>query len=496
MNYDVLVVGGGIGGLTVAALLAARGVSVCLFERESATGGCLANFSVSGYDFEGGAGLYSSWGEGELHPAIFAELGMTPPEVRPAAPAYVVRLSDRTDIAIPTDSDEFEANLARAFPECERAAIQFYRRLDAADSALRNAATRWPDLRDVSGISRVRAFADARARAVLAFKGETVAEHLVNASSRFRQFIDAQTQLLLQTPANQCSLLTAAAALMLPRRGMYAIGGGGSALAHSLTDSIRGSGGTVRLNAPVLRLAYGSDGRAAGVDLLSGETVHAGRAIISNLTVWDTWGKLVGRGRTPPEVFEPMKALQSSGAYLMYLSMDEEAARRLPADHLLTISDHDTTVDGEAAGSPFMFASTPDWDPRAPEGRRAVTVWTQTEAEAWFSFHTDQKEIEDQDQRTLETWWARIHKSMPELGDGIEVIESETPQSYYQRTRRRLGMVGGVSQAFGASDLNPFGVTTPIPGLYMVGDTLFPGQGVAAVTYSAMLLANEMAPVT
>ncbi len=40
MSYEVVVVGAGIGGLTTAALLAARGVSVCLLEKSSQTGGC------------------------------------------------------------------------------------------------------------------------------------------------------------------------------------------------------------------------------------------------------------------------------------------------------------------------------------------------------------------------------------------------------------------------------------------------------------------------
>ena len=44
----------------------------------------------------------------------------------------------------------------------------------------------------------------------------------------------------------------------------------------------------MRLDTTVLRLSYDSRGRATGVDLLSGETLEATRAIVSNLTVWDT----------------------------------------------------------------------------------------------------------------------------------------------------------------------------------------------------------------
>src|ERR1051325_4018704 len=104
MAYEVVVVGGGIGGLTTAALLAARGVNVCLFEKESRAGGCAASFEKFGYTFEQTASLYASWEPGEIHERVFAELRhTTPPEARLAEPAYVVRLPDGTDVPIVKD---------------------------------------------------------------------------------------------------------------------------------------------------------------------------------------------------------------------------------------------------------------------------------------------------------------------------------------------------------------------------------------------------------
>jgi prolycopene isomerase len=393
-----------------------------------------------------------------------------------------------------TDTEEFEASLANAFPECATAALAFYRHLLATDSEIRTAAVRWPDLQTVLTSKNLRMFLDKQARKLVRLNREVVAQHLGNTSPRFQQFINAQLQMLAQASSNDCPFAYAAMALSLPRHGMYAIEGGGGALADALTRCIQQSGGTVRLNAPVLRLVYNADGTAAGIELLNGETVHARRAIVSNLTVWDTYGKLVGHARTPPDVRSALKSARSSGAYMLYLGMDEEAAARLPADHLLAGGDSRDETDAPGEFSPFMFSATPAWDARGPEGKRAVTVWTQTDAESWFAFHSDATEIEAHDQAQLENWWAKIHECIPELGAGVEVIETETPHSHYERTRRRLGMVGGLARSIDLSSSLGFTHETAIPRLYMVGDTLYPGQGLMAVTHAALLVANELAP--
>lgn len=348
MSYDVVVVGGGIGGLTVAALLSARGVKTCLLERNSQVGGCVARVEFAGHDFDPGMGLYTSFGRGEIYDRIFQELPVEAP-----------------DTSLLPGSDNY-----------------------------------------------------------------------------------------------------------------YVIEGGPASVAERLAESIKKSGGTLRLNSPVLRLAYDETGeidrRAVGVDLLSGETVIARKAIVSNLTVWDTYGKLIGLNRTPLETKKLLKTLQGSGAYVIYASLDESAVARLPGERF-TVAEFTVTV--SPPGS-------------APPGKRAVTLITTTEPTDWFAFQSSEEEYEERDQAALEELWARVHAALPQLGGDIEIIETANPRTYYDTTRRKLGMVLGIVGIEGSTD--PLGHRTSLPNVFMVGDTIIAEPKMDQVATSALALANEL----
>ena len=495
MSYEVVVVGGGIGGLTTAALLAARGLSVCLLERQSQPGGCVAPFEKFGYTFESGAGLYALWEPDDIHRRIFAELPVDPPEVRRIEPGYVVRLPGHSDVAITSDFERFEATLRASFPECAGKAVAFYRDAEIIGSALLRAAARVPDLRTAGKLKTTRAFLPdlsvaARIRQAI---NQTTLPHLDGTSLRFRRFIDAQLQITAQCAADECAYLYACVALTLPRRGLFAIRGGAAALVDGLLESIRNSGGTVRPDTTALRLAYDPSGNAIGVDLLSGETLIASRAIVSNMTVWDTYGKLVGLNRTPLDIRQRLNNLRGWGAYLLYVGVEEEAMRILPANHILSVGDLQEGQPYDPSIAQLMFGAAPDWDPRAPSGKRAATVQMFTDVADWFTFHKDEAEHEQRDQAVLEFLWDRLHASLTELGDSVEVIDTSTPRTCYDLTRRKLGMVGGVGQSLGVFGMNSVSHRTVIPNLFIVGDTTFPGSGVAAVTHSALIVANEIA---
>jgi len=407
-THEVIVVGGGIGGLTTAALLSARGVNVCLLERGEKVGGCASSFEKFGYKFELGYGIYSGWNESEIHTRVFQELKTEPPKTKLLKPSYIVRLPDGFEIPISNDQKEVEEYLRSAFPECVDTAARF-------------------------------------------------------SSHRFNRFITAQQHIF----GNQTN------------KQLHTIEGGAESLANALVESIKRNGGVVRLNSPVLRLAFDTNGKAVGVDLLNGERIGFTKAVVSNLTVWDTFGRLIGLNRTPGDVRQKLKDFHGKGAYQMFLSIDEEILNALPSKRILALSDWE----GELEESLFMFSASPN----AHDGKCAVTVSTFVNVENWFQFQESQDAIEEMDQEHLEKVWRRLHLMIPELGDGVEIIETFTPRDFYELTRRRLGTVFTKSN-------KSFSFKTHLPNVFIVSDTITNDWGITAVSELALEVANEIAP--
>jgi phytoene dehydrogenase-like protein len=240
----------------------------------------------------------------------------------------------------------------------------------------------------------------------------------------------------------------------------------------------------VRLNTPVLRLAYSDSGDAIGVDLLSGERVLAKRWIVSNLTVWDTFGKLIGINKTPPFIKSNLNQTQGNGAYVIYAAVDSSVLPRLPAHNFLVApieAQEDENLSGELAVTIQKNSG----------GLSTATIKTGTQVAPWFSFQASEEDYEEWDQTALEKVWSQLHACVPEFGAGIEVIETANPRTYYDSTRRKLGMVMGTEAVPGHQELLSQ-TTIPFTNVFMVGDTTSAVAQVSSVTAAAIALAEEL----
>lgn len=75
-TYDVVIVGGGLGGLLSAVILAKEGMKVCVLERDKQVGGCLQTFSVHKKVFDSCVHYIGGLGEGHTLNTIFSYAGI------------------------------------------------------------------------------------------------------------------------------------------------------------------------------------------------------------------------------------------------------------------------------------------------------------------------------------------------------------------------------------------------------------------------------------
>jgi len=160
--------------------------------------------------------------------------------------------------------------------------------------------------------------------------------------------------------------------------------------------------------------------------------------------------------------------------------------------HFQVVQQYDQPL-GEG-NSVFVSLSEPNDTNRAPSGQRAVTVSTHTRIEPWWDLRG----------RDPAAYQARIDAYRDRLLDGVEqvipnirrhatIIVPGTPAAFQRFTRRPGGMVGGFAMTSLLTARSPH---TGIDNLWMVGDSIFPGQSTAGVTAGALRVAAEVQRAT
>ena len=116
----VIVIGGGVAGLTAAALLAKEGIPVTLLEAHYQAGGCAGTFRRGSYVFDVGATQIAGIEPGGIHERIFRHLLLPLPNSQLLDPGCVVDLNDGFDpIRLWHDPQQWKEERKHQFPGSE-----------------------------------------------------------------------------------------------------------------------------------------------------------------------------------------------------------------------------------------------------------------------------------------------------------------------------------------------------------------------------------------
>lgn len=143
MKYDVVIVGGGLGGLQCAYILAKKGMNVCVVEKERKLGGCLQMFSRKGMNFDTGFHYVGGLGDGEPLNRIFKYFNLISlPWVKLDEEAFdeVVLGDDRYCFA--NGFDNFANRLAEQFPHRKTALKKYVALLETVNRNIESSLQR------------------------------------------------------------------------------------------------------------------------------------------------------------------------------------------------------------------------------------------------------------------------------------------------------------------------------------------------------------------
>lgn len=484
---DLVVVGGGMGGLAAASLAQRRGLRVALLEAHTGLGGCSGYFARGPHHFDVGATALMGLGPAEPIGGLLRAVGLEFRGVR--TPTYRVCLPDRT-LEVGPDAAAFEAASAAAFPGHDRARRAFWRLQGAVGSTLFGVASRVPRLPIRAPGDLLHDLKILGAGGLLAAStwALTVADVLrllgLHRDIPFRSLIAMLLQDTAQAGPEVVPFANAAACLQAYRMGMSRPAGGMAALAEGLGGRFAALGGDLRTGTIVDRVRPEEGGFR--VETRRGHALRAHQVAL-NLPL-DPAARLLGRDLAGRTARRERKSRAAWSGFTAYLAVDRAAVPDdAPLFHQVLMSYDRPPHEGNNA----LVSLSPVADPGyGPPDVRVATLSTHTDPRGWAGLdragHASRKE--DYAGRLLRA----LGRALPDAPGALRHAEFATPRSWTRYTRRPDGAVGGApvgrrNSTFLAVDADAFG-----PGIWLVGDSVFPGQGTMATVLSAIRVVERI----
>ncbi|QDV34189.1 phytoene desaturase family protein [Tautonia plasticadhaerens] len=485
---DLIVIGGGWGGLATASLARARGLGVSLLESHTRLGGCAGWFDRGPYTFDAGATALMGLGPDEPVGGLFKAIGLESRSVQ--TPSYRVCLPDRTLDVVP-DASRFGRNVRDAFPGLDRARARFWGLQAAVGSALFRTASLVPRLparspADLLHDLRVLGPGGLAAASTWPLTVLDVLRILGLAGDRpFRSLVAMLLQDTAQTGPDAVPFPNAAACLQAYRMGLSRPLGGMKALAEGMGARFEAMGGT--LHRATIADRVEPDGSGGFVVTTRRRRRLSARQVAFNLPL-DLAARLLGRDLDGALARRERRSRASWSAVTAYLAIRADAVPEAGPLFYQVLCDYDAPIHD---GNNVLVSLSPPGDPGyGPPDARVATLSTHTRPSEWEGLspaeHLEKKS--EYQRRLLDA----LGRALPDAPGALLHAEVGSPRSFSRYTRRAGGAVGGppVSRRnsnFLAVDSDVLG-----PNLWVVGDSVFPGQGTMAVVLSAIRVVERI----
>jgi diapolycopene oxygenase len=490
------IIGGGLGGLAAACVLAARGHAVTLFERSAWLGGKAAVLHEQGYRFDMGPTILTL---PSVLRRIFAEAGRKLEDeltLLPCDPQWRSFFSDGSTLDLSARREQMVRSL-EGF--ASGAGAGYERFLDFSKSLhtisdrfffWRSVGSMW-DMFDLKSM-----FEPALLRDVLKLKlGKTVAE-CVRAhvpEPRLAQMIDHFTQYVGSAPDASPAVLCGIAHMQTEEGIWYPLGGT-RAVPEALVKLAGELGVELRTGMGVRRILFDESTRTVrGVETDAGETVPLA-AVVSNADSVRTHRELLG-GK-PAQRFAKRRSYEPAcSGVVLYLGLDRAYEHLAHHNFVFSRDPHEEFEaiyrKGQPAPDPTCYVCAPSRSEPgvAPPGGEALYVLVHTPylrpGHDWRSMLPDYR-------RTILAKLADT-AGMGDLEKRIRFEAHLTPQDIHDRYHVLDGAIYGLAshgRLFGA--FKPANRSPDLHGLYLAGGAAHPGPGMPMVLMSGWIAADAL----
>ena len=457
MNYDIIVIGSGLGGLVCARQLAKQGRSVLVLERQAQPGGCLQSYRRGDFEFDTGLHYVGGLAEGQpLHDA-FEQLGlMRLPWVRLDADGFDRITIGRQTFPMCEGFDHFASTLGGFFPQ-EKSALRQYvgmlRELPPMEEAVEVNAYDW-----LSSLFRDPLLVNVLSATAMKMELRRESLPLFNFAHSMSSYIQSSWRLK----------------------------GGGNKIVESLVNDIRSFGGEVVCRAEVKELVE-KDGRIVAAKCPNGKT-YEGSVFISDVHPQLTFGWLKDSNIVKNIFRRRIQALENTfGIFtaslvlkpntLPYFNHNKYVFRKA---NVWTFHENIGGVDGV-----MVSCRVPEDDNYARQIDLLTPMpwvlckhWEHTVIGRRGEIYELQKE------RLADDCIRLAERVIPGLRDMVEKRYTSTPLTWRDYTLSPCGSAFGIRKDCRQPLLTMLSPKTPVPNLFLTGQSLVL-HGLEGVTMTA-----------